>query len=50
MYDPELLVERLQTLLEVLERIPREFANIATPADFYSSDAGIDRMDAICMI
>jgi uncharacterized protein with HEPN domain len=50
MYDPELLVERLQVLLEALERIPRRFADIATPADFYSSDAGIDRMDAICMI
>ena len=50
MYDPELLVERLKTLLEALERIPRRFADIATPADFYASDAGIDRMDAICMI
>jgi uncharacterized protein with HEPN domain len=50
MYDPELLVERLQTLLEALKRIPRRFADITTPADFYSSDAGIDRMDAICMI
>ena len=50
MYDPELLVEKLETLLEALERIPRRFADIATPADFYASDAGIDRMDAICMI
>ena len=50
MYDPELLVEKLQTLLEALERIPRRFAGIAAPADFYASDAGIDRMDAICMI
>jgi len=50
MYDPELLVERLQTLLEALERIPRRFAGIAVPGDFHASDAGIDRMDAICMI
>ncbi len=50
MYDPELLVEKLQTLLEALERIPRRFADIDSPADFTSSDAGIDRMDAICMI
>ena len=50
MYDPELLVERLRTLLEALERIPRRFADIATPGDFYANDAGIDRMDAICMI
>ncbi|MDH3769546.1 MAG: DUF86 domain-containing protein [Nitrospirota bacterium] len=50
MYDPELLVEKLQTLLEALERIPRRFADIDSSADFTSSDAGIDRMDAICMI
>jgi uncharacterized protein with HEPN domain len=50
MYDPELLVEKLQTLLEALERIPRRFADIDSPTDFTSSDAGIDRMDAICMI
>ena len=50
MYDSELLVDRLRTLLEALERIPRRFGDIATPGDFYASDAGIDRMDAICMI
>jgi uncharacterized protein with HEPN domain len=50
MYDPELLLEKLRTLLEALERIPRRFADIAAPEDFYGSDAGIDRMDAICMI
>ena len=50
MYDSELLVDRLRTLLEALERIPRRFAGIAAPGDFYASDAGIDRMDAICMI
>ena len=50
MYDPELLVEKLQTLLEALERIPRRFADIDSPEDFTSSDEGIDRMDAICMI
>ena len=38
------------TLLEALERIPRRFKDIAEPADFYATDAGIDRMDAICMI
>lgn len=50
MYDLEVLVEKLKTLLDALERIPRRFANISAPSDFYSSDAGIDRMDAICMI
>ncbi len=50
MYDPELLAEKLKTLLEALERIPRRFADIATPGDFYASDEGIDQMDAICMV
>ncbi|HEY89862.1 MAG TPA: DUF86 domain-containing protein [Thermoflexia bacterium] len=50
MYDPELLVEKLKILLEALERIPRRFTSIAIPDDFYASDAGIDQMDAICMV
>jgi len=50
MYEPELLAEKLTTLLEALERIPRRFAGIAVPEDFYASDDGIDRLDAICMI
>lgn len=50
MYDRELLVERLTSILEALERIPRRFAGIKTPSDFVTSEAGIDRMDAISMI
>ena len=50
MYDRELLVERLTSILEALERIPRRFAGIAAPSDFVTSEAGIDRMDAISMI
>jgi uncharacterized protein with HEPN domain len=49
-YDRELLVDRLRTLQEALARIPRRFAGITSPDDFYASDAGVDRMDAICMI
>jgi uncharacterized protein with HEPN domain len=43
------LLDRLRTLREALERVPRRFAGIASPADFTASDDGIDRMDAICM-
>ena len=50
MSDRELLTERLTSILEALERIPRRFAGIETPSDFHATDAGIDRMDAICMI
>jgi uncharacterized protein with HEPN domain len=50
MYDRELLVERLESILEWLERIPRRFQGIARPEDFRASADGLDRMDAICMI
>jgi uncharacterized protein with HEPN domain len=50
MYERDVLIERLHSLLAALEGVPRRFADIKTPADFYASDAGGDRMDAICMI
>jgi uncharacterized protein with HEPN domain len=50
MYDRELLVERLGTVLEALERIPRRFQGMSDSEDFRASVDGIDRMDAICMI
>lgn len=50
MYDSALLLERLQTVLAALERIPRRCAAISQPSDFLASEAGLDRMDAICMI
>jgi len=49
MYDAELLRERLTSVLEALERIPRRFADIDSPSDFTDTDSGVDRMDAICM-
>ena len=50
MYDAELLVERLRTMLDALQRIPRRFLGITSPSYFYANDEGIDRMDAICMV
>jgi hypothetical protein len=41
MYDREVLVEKLKTFLEALERIPRRFSGIAEPPDFYGSDDGM---------
>jgi hypothetical protein len=45
MHDLELLAERLESVLEALERIPRRFAGISRPEDFRASADGIDRMD-----
>ena len=50
MYDSGLLLERLQTVLTALERIPRRCADISQPSDFSADEAGLDRMDAVCMI
>jgi uncharacterized protein with HEPN domain len=50
MSDTQLLAERLSSVLQALERIPRRFAEIESPSDFTDSEAGVDRMDAICMI
>lgn len=50
MSDPDLLVERLESILEALERIPRRFATITQPDDFRTSEEGLEHMDAICMI
>lgn len=50
MYDSTLLLERLESILSALERIPRRCTDISRPGDFLASEAGMDRMDAICMI
>ena len=41
---------RLQPVLTALERIPRRCAAISEPSDFTADEAGLDRMDGICMI
>lgn len=50
MYSDQLVRERLLSVLEALERVPRRFEGIKSPSDFYASEEGIDRLDAICMV
>lgn len=50
MSDQALLLDRMRLLLSALERIPRRFAKITTPADFVNSQSGVDLMDSICMV
>jgi hypothetical protein len=50
MPDSSLLRERLENVLEALERIPWRFADIQSADDFSRSEKGQDRLDAICMI
>jgi len=49
MYDRELLLERLSSVLTALERIPRRFAPVEKPEQFFCDEDGEDRMDSICM-
>jgi uncharacterized protein with HEPN domain len=50
MCDPSLMRERLESVLEALERIPRRFADVPTAEYFAETEDGKDRLDAICMI
>lgn len=50
MSDSNLLRERLESLLDALERIPRRFAAVASAEYFKLTEDGKDRLDAICMI
>lgn len=50
MFENLPLLERLKDVLEILQRIPRRIEDIKNPGDFLASNAGIDKMDAICMV
>jgi len=50
MSDSTLLRERLESVLEALERIPRRFAAVPSAEYFTLTEDGKDRLDAICMI
>ncbi len=50
MYDISLVREIVNQMLEGIERIERRFNGIGNPNDFASSNEGIDRLDAICMM
>jgi uncharacterized protein with HEPN domain len=50
MYDEALVREIIHQMLEAIQRIERRFAGLKDPDEFLDSDAGIDRLDAICMM
>lgn len=49
MSDTELVKEILRQVLGATETITRRFAPILSVDDFVSSDAGLEKLDAICM-
>lgn len=50
MSDSELIREILSQILMGSRRIERRSASVCVPNDFLDSDAGLDKLDAICMM
>jgi uncharacterized protein with HEPN domain len=50
MYDELLLREKLEQIMDAVERINRRFADITTPNDFLATDINHDKLDAIAML
>lgn len=49
MYDIELAREILSQVYEATQRIRRRFEAVTSVDDFTNSEAGIEKLDAICM-
>ena len=49
MYDRELTQEILRQILWSARTVFRRFAPIESPENFLASDAGLEKLDAICM-
>lgn len=50
MSDSALIREVLSQILTGARRIERRSASVLAPNDFLDSDAGLDKLDAICMM
>jgi len=50
MYDVDLINEILRQILEAGKRIERRFSPVQDSNDFLTTDDGLDRLDAICMM
>lgn len=49
MYDCELLLELLRKILWSIEQILKRIKPIRSAEDFLKDDAGIEKLDSICM-
>jgi uncharacterized protein with HEPN domain len=49
MFEVELVKEILSQVLSATRTIAKRFAPIASAEDFVSSEAGLEKLDAICM-
>ena len=49
MFDKELVLEILEQIGNAIQRIQRRFEAIRSADDFTNSEAGVEKLDAICM-
>lgn len=49
MYDRELAEEIVKQILSAIEKIKHRFEPIISPDDFFNSESGSEKLDAICM-
>ena len=49
MYDKKLALEILRQMYSSVQTVLKRFQPITSPEDFTSSDAGLEKLDAICM-
>ena len=49
MYDQELVIEIASQIHKATQTIMRRFEVIQTPGDFTDSEAGMEKLDGICM-
>jgi len=50
MSDWSLVMDRLDNVLEALEKILRRFSHVHSVDDFLLREAGMERLDGICML
>jgi len=49
MFDKELVLEILEQVTNAIRRVQRRFEPIRSADDFTNSEAGVEKLDAICM-
>jgi uncharacterized protein with HEPN domain len=49
MFDKKLVLEILEQIRDAIQTIQRRFEPIGTVNDFTDSEAGVEKLDAICM-
>lgn len=49
MFDKELVLEDLKNISWALDQISKRAASIISPEDFTQDDAGLEKLDSICM-